>query len=309
MKIAKISQPWASLVMTEAIEFILPLDDEVANGEEILIYAIDKDDKYSDEYEKNEIGKLLYNEIQFGNLEENLEINCFLGYVKALNVFQRKCNKLYVHDVHCFVTPYYSKPTGNYTMFLSKKCKKKNYEKITYKRIKQPVQINVGEEPMKGYRQINEITIPLGEEAWKNLILNEQDVVFYWMDEFIGLTKWIDSFKDDSGFFDDEFDVVIKHKNKKVTWSMLNDDIGWDYSGEYTTDEKTGKKVLKATHMVLRIGISNMDCFYPDCETLNKERKRLLSPPKPEDMKRREWVHIIYTPMGNDRKRRTKGAK
>ena len=39
MKIAKAPQTWAGLVMTEAIEYIFPLEKMVENDEEILIYT------------------------------------------------------------------------------------------------------------------------------------------------------------------------------------------------------------------------------------------------------------------------------
>ena len=43
MKIAKVPQPWASLVMTEIMEYIMPIPD-IRQDEVILIYAVREGD-------------------------------------------------------------------------------------------------------------------------------------------------------------------------------------------------------------------------------------------------------------------------
>ncbi len=287
MKIAKIPQPWASLLMTEAIEYILPLEEEIENGEIILIYATDKDKRYSADFEMAKVNNLWYNEIVLGNLEENLPTAHFLGYVKALYAFSRKQDKIYVSDVHCFERPEYSKNARPASDILTIPCKKKNFETITF------------EGNGKG---ISEIVIPLGKDAWQDLIQNEEDVILYWSEEFRKLTNWIESFKDEIGYMDEEFNVFFKHDGRKVVWTMLNDDIHKTFAPTYETNKKTGKKTITGTVDILRIGVTDMDCYYPDRELLDKERKRLFTQNGKEKPKEhREWVHIIYTPMGNKR--------
>ena len=227
MKVAKIPQPWASLLMTEAVEYILPLEDDVAPGEVILIYATEKDERYSLDNEKMKVDDLWYNESVMGNLDDELETAHFLGYVKALNVFPRIQNKIYVGDVHCFEKPLYSKNSRPSADILKTPCKKKNYEIITFRTIR------------KGS---NEIVVPLGKEAWKNLILKEEDINLYWSEEFSKLTDWIVSFKDEHGFWDEQFEVIFTHDGGKVVWTMLNEDIYKSFVPIYETNEKTGKK-------------------------------------------------------------------
>jgi len=133
-------------------------------------------------------------------------------------------------------------------------------------------------------------------------IQNEEDVILYWSEEFRKLTNWIESFKDEIGYMDEEFNVFFKHDGRKVVWTMLNDDIHKTFAPTYETNKKTGKKTITGTVDILRIGVTDMDCYYPDRELLDKERKRLFTQNGKEKPKEhREWVHIIYTPMGNKR--------
>lgn len=288
MKIAKIPQPWASLIMTETIKYILPLEESVAPGELLLIYATDDDERYREDFERANVYNLWYNETVFGNLYEDLETAHFLGYVRASNAFLKKQDKIYVCDVHCFEKPVYSKSARPSADILTRPCKKKNYEAITFRTIR------------KGS---HEIVIPLGKEAWENLILKEENINLYWSEEFSKLTDWIVSFKDDQGFWDEQFEVVFTNDGKKVVWTMLNEDIHKTFAPIYETDEKTGKKSFAGTTDILHIGITDMECLYPDRELVVKERERLLNPKVKEKPKEhREWVHIIYTPMGNKRR-------
>lgn len=288
MKVAKIPQPWACLVMTETIKYILPLEESVVPGEVILIYATDNDERYSEDFERNKVDELWYNETIFGNLYDNLETSHFIGYVKASNAFLKKQDKIYVCDVHCFEKPVYSKSARPSADILTRPCKEKNYEAITFRTIR------------KGS---NEIVIPLGKEAWENLILKEEDINLYWSEEFSKLTNWIVSFKDEKGFWDEQFDVVFTHDGRKVVWIMLNEDIYKTFVPIYETDKKTGKKSYVGNVDVLHIGVTYMECLYPERELVVKERERLLNPkPKEKPKEHREWVHIIYTPMGNKRR-------
>lgn len=288
MKVATIPQPWASLVMTEAIEYILPLEESVVPGETILIYATEKDMRYSVDFERERVDDLWYNETILGNLEEELETSHFLGYVKALDIFPRKQNRIYVNDVHCFEKPIYSKNARPSADILKSPCKKKNYNNITFKTI---------------HKGLHDIVIPLGREAWENLILKEEDINLYWNEEFRQLTSWIESFKDEKGFWDEQFNVIFKHEGREVVWTMLNDDLHKTYYPIYETDEKTGKKSYAGNVDVLHIGVTYMECLYPERELVVKERELLLNPKVKEKPKEhREWVHIIYTPMGNKRR-------
>lgn len=287
MKIAKIPQPWASLVMTEAVEYILPLGENVAPGEVILIYATDKDERYNTYNEVEKVDDLWYNETVLGNLDEELETAHFLGYVKAINPFPRKKDKIYVTDAHCFEKPVYSKNARPSADILKSLCKKKNYETIAYKNIR------------KG---LHEIVIPLGQKAWENLIQKEEDINLYWSEEFRKFTGWIESFKDEKGHWDEQFNVIFTHDGRKVEWIMLNEDIYKSYVPIYETNEKTGKKSYTGNVDVLHIGVTYMECYYPERELIDNERKLLLNPQVKEKPKEhREWVHIIYTPMGNKR--------
>lgn len=287
MKIAKIPQPWASLLMTEVIEYILPFGENVSPGEVILIYATDKDERYKIFKEAEKVDELWYNETILGNLDEELETSHFLGYVKAISPFPRKQNKIYVSDVHCFEKPIYSKNARPSADILKNPCKEKNYEIIKFRTI------------CKGPHKI---VIPLGKEAWENLILKEENINLFWSEEFSKLTSWIQSFKDEHGFWDEQFEVVFTYDGRKVVWTMLNEDIYKTYVPSYDIDEKTGKKSYAGSIDVLHIGVTNMECYYPDRELVDKERERLLnSKTKEKSKERREWVHIIYTPMGNRR--------
>ena len=287
MKIAKIPQPWASLIMTEALEYILPLEENVSPGEVILIYATDKDERYDANYDRTKVDYLWYNETILGNLDEELETAHFLGYVKAISPFPRKQDRIYVSDVHCFEKPIYSKNARPSADILKNTCKKKNYETITFE---------------GNHKSAKNVIIPLGKEAWEDLVQNESDIYLYWNDEFYGLTRWLDSFKNDLRYYDDEIHVFFTHGKGKVVWDMLNDDICKSFAPIYETDEKTGKKKMIGTCDVLYIGVSQMECFYPDRELIDIERKRILGQKDKEKPKEhREWVHIIYTPMGNKR--------
>ncbi len=287
MKVAKIPQPWASLLMTEAIEYILPFGENVTPGEVILIYATDKDDRYRMYFESEKVDDLWYNEAVLGNLDEELETAHFLGYVKAIFPFPRKADKIFVSDVHCFEKPIYSKAAKTYVEILKNPCKKKNYNTITFE----------GDQ-----NSTKNVIIPLGKTAWKNLVMNEGDIYLYWNDEFYGLLRWLNSFMNELRFYDDEIHIIFKHENRKIIWDMLNDDIDKSFAPIYETDEKTGKKKMTGTCDVLYIGISQMESLYPDRELIDKERKQLLSlEDKEKPKEHREWVHILYTPMGNKR--------
>lgn len=286
MKVAKIPQPWASLVMTETIKYILPLEESVSPGEVILIYAIDNDERYGVESERKKVDELWYNETVLGNLYDDLETAHFLGYVKVPNTISTQ-DKIYVNDVHCFENPIYSKSARPSADILARPCKEKNYEAITFRTIR------------KG---LNEIVIPLGKEAWENLILKEEDINLYWSEEFSKLISWIVTFKDEKGFWDEQFDVIFTHDGRKVVWTMLNEDIYKTFTSLYETDEKNGKKSYVGNVDILHIGVTYMECLYPERKLVVKERERLLNPKAKEKPKEhREWVHIIYTPMGNKR--------
>lgn len=288
MIVAKIPQPWASLLMTEAVEYILPLDNDVLPGEVILIYAISKDERYNIEFERIKVDELWNNEMTLGNLDEELETEHFLGYVKVLDVFPRKRDKIYVGNVHCFEKPVYSKHARPSADILKNPCKKKNYDTITFKSIR------------KG---INEIVIPLGREDWENLVFQKEDIYLYWNEEFRGLTDWINSFKDKKGFWDEQFDVVFKYNDRKVVWTMLNDSIHKTYIPLYETNEQTGKKIYAGNIDVLYIGIIGaMGMDAPDSDILDEERKLFQEQKVKEPAKtNKQWTHIIYTPMGNKR--------
>ena len=287
MKVAKIPQPWASLVMTGSIKYILPLEESVTPGEIILIYATDNDERYREDFEREKVDELWYNETVLGNLYDGLETAHFLGYVKVRNTILREQDKIYVNDVHCFEKPVYSKSARPSADILARPCKENKYETITFRTI------------CKGS---HEIVIPLGKEAWENLILKEEDINLYWRKEFSKLTDWIVSFKDEHGFWDEQFEIIFTHDDRKVIWTMLNEDIYKTFVPIYETDEKTGKKSYSGNVDVLHIGVTYMECLYPERELVVKERERLLNPKAKEKPKEhREWVHIIYTPMGNKR--------
>lgn len=302
MKVAKIPQPWASLVMTEAIEYILPFGETVEPNDIILVYAVDEDKRYDEEFKRNSVYDLCYNEMTLGNIEA-LETGCFLGYFKPLKAFTRRKERIYVSDVHCFEVPEFSSSARYSANILSKACKKANYKTISFSSGKQPCKVEVDGKIQEYYHSYNRITIPLGDGAWEELITNESNVYFYWTDEFSKLIDWIQSFKDKIGCFEDEFEVYFTHGQSKVFWTMLNEDIVKSFIPVYEPDKKTGGKHIIGTRDVLAIYVEQMECYYPDRDAIDKERARLAENKKSEEKKekRREWVNIIYTPMGNKR--------
>lgn len=301
MKIAKVPQPWASLVMSEAIEYILPVEG-LRKDEEIIIYAVrEGDDFYEASMDKDKLNKLTYNEEILGNLEKYLPTGCALGWVRPADFKPRRRNVLYVADVHQFANPIKTNIAQIDNSILNMPCKEQNYKSIEFGHLKFPNKIQKGK-----YFYTDCVILPLGDDAWKKFIFEKNSIYLYWSEDFIPLVSWLDSKFDEFGATDSNINVILRHNDKDIWCMMLNrDEVSRESLPSYQIDEETGKKTWDGTidslifHFDKTLGLE-ID-YIDGTEIINEEKKRLSAKGKEDKQKRKEWVHIIYTPMGNKR--------
>ena len=301
MKIAKVPQPWASLVMTEAIEYILPIGD-IGKDEIILIYAVRMiDERYKTAINCVNLEELEYNDVTLGNIAYPLPTDCAIGWVKVADFNPRKRDKLYVTDVHQFVDPIKINIAQIDSSILNKQCKEQNYHTIEFGHLKFPNKIQKGK-----YFYTDAVILPLGDEAWRKFVFEKDSIYLYWSEEFLPLTSWIASKFDNFETSDAQISVILRHEDKDIWCMMLNrEEVCRDSFPYYETDEKTGKKTWKGTidcllfnfDKTLGLEIDSLDGL----NIIDEEKKRLSSKEKEDKQKHREWVNIIYTPMGNKR--------
>ena len=301
MKIAKVPQPWASLVMTEAIEYILPIGD-IRQDEVILIYAVREGDKrYETAIDPDKLGKLEYNENLLGNIEYPLPTGCAIGWVKAANFNPRKRDKLYVTNVHQFVAPIKINIAQIDKSILSEPCKEQNFHTIKFGHLKFPNKVQKGK-----FFYADSVILPLGDEAWRKFIFEKASIYLYWSEEFAPLERWLDSMFDEFGTTDVNMQIVLQHDDKEIWCTMSNrDEVGRTSIPDYQIAEKTGKKIWNGTIDILKFSFDKnlgLQIFWEDGDqVIAEEKKRLSAKEGNEKQKHNEWVHIIYTPMGNKR--------
>ena len=301
MKIAKIPQPWASLVMSEAIEYILPVEG-LKQGEALLIYAVREGDGfYESAMDKDKLDKLTYNEEILGNIEKYLPTECALGWVRSADFNPRKRDVLYVTDVHQFDNHIKTNIAQIDDSILNEPCKEHNYKSIEFGYLKFPNKFQKGK-----YFYTDCVILPLGDDAWEKFIFEVNSIYLYWSREFIPLVSWLDSKFDKFGTTDSNINVVLRHEDKEIWCMMLNRiEVCRESLPTYYIDEETGKKTWNGTidslvfHFDKTLGLEIDDINGTDI--INEEKKRLLSKGNEDKHKRKEWVHIIYTPMGNKR--------
>jgi len=301
MKIAKVPQPWASLVMTEAIEYILPVEG-LKQDENILIYAVKEGDyRYDTAIDEGKLGELMYNEEILGNIDSNLATGCALGWVRAADFKPRRRDILYVSDVHQFTEPVKINIAQIDESILTEQCKEHNYRTIEFGLLKHPNKVQKGK-----FNYVDSVILPLGDDAWKRFIFEKNSICLYWSDDFIPLVSWLDSKFDEFGTSEFNIRVILRHEDKEIWCWMLNrSDICRDSLPDYQIDEETGKKTWNGTIDALIFSFDKtlgLEIDLPDgAEVIEKEKRRLSAKGKEEKQKRNDWVHIIYTPMGNKR--------
>lgn len=299
MKIAKVPQPWASLVMTEIIEYIMPIPD-IRQDEVILIYAVREGNaQYEKAMPQDKLGELEYNEELIGNIEYPLPIGCAIGWVKIANFNPRTRDRLYVTDVHKFVNPLKINIAQIDKSILSEQCKEHNFHSIRFGNLKFPNMHQKGK-----YFYANSIILPLGDSAWKRFIFDKRSIYLYWSEEFAALIKWLDSKFDEFGTTESDIHVVLRHEDKEIWCEMLNrDEIDRTTVYNIYTEEETGKKITDVVD-VLKFSFDKdfgLEMDYIDGKQVIDEEKKRLIAKKEENQARNKWVHIIYTPMGNKR--------
>ena len=286
MKIAKVPQPWASLVMTEIIEYIIPIPD-IRQDEVILIYAVREGDaQYEKAMLQEKLGELEYNEELIGNIEYPLPIGCAIGWVKIANFNPRTRDRLYVTDVHQFVNPLKINIAQIDKSVLSEQCKEHNYHSIAFGYLKFPNKNQKGK-----YFYANSIILPLGDSAWKKFIFEKESIYLYWSEEFSALIKWLDSKFDEFGTTELDIHVVLRHEDKEIwcyTGYLFDDDLlEWAKTDEIVAELLTmidvfvdGEFVLEKKNLKLKFRGSENQRIIDVKESMKKGEVVIIEDPK-----------------------------
>jgi len=287
MRKIKLEQPYASMVICGALQTIPSRWDDIKEGEKILIYA----DGVSQQFAKepldfrNEVHRKFINELFFGNLpEETYPVGKYLGYVKVSSSGTRTKNWPTDNDKFIFV-----KDPHIFDIAIEDfKCDIYQLDKLA----------SHPSNPRRMERKGWQLIVPVGLSAWQQLRNEDEykDVFVFW-ESYMGKIVppvFANILQEPSSDDDDEISEVHFVYNNQVIKFVTDFSVGWNMAGY----KENGK-------------IKSIEVFQFDLDDLSPNSKlgffKKREPIRAEKGVRnnstasgnnREWVHIIYTPMG-----------
>lgn len=274
MKKIKLNQPYASMVMSGALEVIPNIWDDVKYGEKILIYADEVAEEFKDGLDfHKEFHQKVYNEMVLGNIpDETFITGVFLGYVMVYHTGR--------------FTKYWSKDTDRFLFvnnphkldlsiedYSQEFCDFDNlkFKQVTTKRMKRNGHI---------------LTVPVGEDIWNQLRNKDtyKDVFLFWenyMKEIVPFEIWNNSETNDSEPIDT---IQFEYQKKSV---------------KFITNGYTGRAIpvtFCGSTNTNWISVFNfdLDCLWAGSAIgfFDKEEQKSHKDHKSQ------WVSMIFTPMG-----------
>lgn len=205
MKKLKLSQPYASMVISGTLEAVPNIWGDVKYGEKIFIYAdnVDKDFENGLDYNKA-LHRKVFNEMFLGNIPDSLfNTEVFLGYVivgytgEVIQYWSDELKKfLFVTDPHKFETPVDDYSTDLHDLYDAKSRLVKT-RRIT--------------------KRNRRMIVPVGDDAW-NQLRDEKEYkhsFLFWEDYMKSLVQypWMDADEEDI------YLIKFEHQKKSITFS------------------------------------------------------------------------------------------
>jgi len=171
MRKLKLNQPYASMVISGALQTVPNRWDDIKEGEKILIYADEMSDQFTKQPLdfKNEVHRKFMNELFFGNLPEGTyPVDRYLGYVIVSGSGTRTKNWPIGTDKYVFVK-------NPYVFDLSVE----EFKCDIYKLDKLPSHPS---NPKRMERKGDRLIVPVGLSAWQQLRNEDEykDMFIFW---------------------------------------------------------------------------------------------------------------------------------
>lgn len=287
MKKLKLSQPYASMVISGSLQTIPNIWGNCKYGEKIFIYAEDLDSEYSKEPDFSKtLHRKVYNDIFLGNLPDNLNdlpTHKYIGYVRIFHTGilqegwgENQQSTLFIAYPYRF-TNYIDDFNTN-----ESELDKVSSRSVALKKIE---------------RKGNRLYVPVGKWVWQKLHdpIEYRNVCMFWekyMEEFANL---LFSFED--RFDDYVTEVHFQYRNNTISFETYTD-IGQDIFTKTNTNEIIFILSFDQDYRINKnsIDIQAKNKYIESLKSNNglvtEEEEEVASP------KYNPYVRIISTPMG-----------
>lgn len=268
MRKLKLRQPYASMVISGALETIPDIWGNVKYGEKIFIYSDDLAEDFKDGLDfHKKVHRKVFNEMFLGNIpDEEYVSGVFLGYVSVYHT--GRLTKYWSESIDCLL---FIKDPHEFD-FLTEDYGT-NFHDLE----------DISSHPVK-HREITRnrhiLTVPVGEYTWNQLRNKDRykDAYLFWEQYMEKLLPTL---------FSEEFDneepiqlVKFKYKAQVITF-YTNCNTGWVIQTNLFENSIVDGYVL------------NFDLcqLSQDSEVGFVEQETSFEP-------KRQWIHVISTPMG-----------